>query len=161
MDLNSVNLVSCPHCGSDVKLVNIQNGFAIVCTDKNCLGGMRIQYGSCDDKKLFLNKLISDWNKRHLESVAIRAAIDNISKFREELYEELKEECDEHCSCCLDTLDDVMNRLLCYTTGSIIDPKAIRIRELEKKLEEANEKLMNICRAVGDVVIEVDKPNPF
>lgn len=158
MNTDSLYLAPCPHCGSDVKIVDIQNGFAIVCTDKNCLGQMRIQYGSCDDQKLFLNKLVTDWNKRQLESVAIRAAIDNVSKYRELLYDEMQEEYDEHCSCCLDTLDDVINRLVCYTAGNIVDPRAGRIRELEKKLEEANGKLERVYHVIGEIV---EKPNPF
>lgn len=158
MDTNSINLALCPHCGSEVELINIQGGFAIVCTDKNCLGQMRIQYGSCDDRKLFLNKLITDWNKRQLEVTSIRAAIDNISTYRDFIHDESQEEWSEHCSYCVDVLDEVINRLVCFNTGNIVDRKAVRIRELEKKLEEANEKLEKVYRIIGEVI---DKPNPF
>ena len=121
MEINlKVKLAPCPHCGSDAELVDIFYGYAIVCTDKNCFGGMRIKYGSCDDRERFLNKLITDWNKRDPDTKVITEAIECIEKYRGDIYDETQEEYDEHGSCCVDVLDEVLNRLRCFTSPMCI-----------------------------------------
>lgn len=106
----------CPHCGHPVRLVDIMHGYAIVCESTNCLGGMRINFGACDNKEIFLAKLISDWNKREPEIPAVAAAINCIEDYRNNLYEEMQEPYDEHGYCCIKVLDEVLNRLQCFTS---------------------------------------------
>lgn len=48
-----MELERCPYCGETARLVSIQNGFAIVCNDKNCLGQMQIHFGSCNNEEIF------------------------------------------------------------------------------------------------------------
>ncbi len=116
-----MKLNNCPHCGSTVSLVQIQYGYAIVCDDKNCLGQMRVHYGTCDNEEIFLQKLISDWNKRSPEVRAVTAAIECIEEYRNKIYDETQEEYDEHGSCCIDVLDEVLNRLLCFTSSAAVE----------------------------------------
>ena len=111
----------CPFCGEEVRLVRIQGGFAIVCNGRNCLGGMRILFGSCDKEEMFLQKLISDWNNRDPEVLAVTAAIECIENYRATLYEEMQEPYDEHGCCCIDVLDEVLNRLQCFTSSAAIE----------------------------------------
>lgn len=106
----------CPHCGSPVRLVHISHGYAIVCEDKNCLGGMQINFGSCDNEEIFLAKLISDWNNRQPEISAVITAINCIENYRNNLYEEMQGPYDEHGYCCIEVLDEVLNRLQCFTS---------------------------------------------
>lgn len=108
-------LAPCPHCGSGAHLVDIYNGYAIVCDDKNCLGDMYIKFGSCDIKELFLKKLVSDWNKREPSNRAVVEAIERVREYRNHIYEENQEEYSDHGGCCVDVLDEVLNILLCFT----------------------------------------------
>ena len=71
-----MKLEPCPHCRKPVEFVEIQGGYAIVCSDHNCLGGMDIHYGWKDDREIFKNKLISNWNKRTPEVRAVNAAVE-------------------------------------------------------------------------------------
>ena len=114
-------LKPCPFCGEQVKLVDIFNGSAIVCQSRNCLGSMSIKYGSCDNREIFLNKLISDWNSRKPEIPAVTAAVECIEDYRNALYEETQEPYDEHGCCCISVLDEVLNRLRCFTTSAAIE----------------------------------------
>lgn len=114
-------LKPCPFCGSEVNLVHIHNGFAVVCSDKNCLGQMRITYERCDNKEIFLEKLLSDWNKRKPEVRAVTAAYACIEEYRNTLYEEIQEPYDEHGDCCISVLDEVLNRLNCFTSSVAIE----------------------------------------
>ena len=116
-----LKLERCPHCGAEVRLVDIQNGYAIVCKDKNCLCQMRINFGSCDDKEIFLWKLISDWNKRKPEVRAVAAAVECIEEYRSKLYDEMQEPYDEHGSCCIRVIDETLNRLRCFTVSAAVD----------------------------------------
>lgn len=116
-----VNLKPCPFCGNDVRIVPIQSGFAVVCNGKNCLSQMRITYGSCDAKKMFLEKLCADWNRRTPEAPAVVAAIECIEDYRNTLFDEMQEPYDEHGSCCLDVLDETLNRLRCFTTIAAVE----------------------------------------
>ena len=117
----SVKLKPCPFCGSNARIVPIQSGFAIVCNDKNCLSEMRILYGSCDTKKMFLDKLCADWNRRTPEVPAVVAAIECIEDYRGVLHDEMQEPYDDHGSCCLDVLDETLNRLRCFTTSAAVE----------------------------------------
>lgn len=121
MSSNTIELAPCPHCNSTSRLVDIYGGYAIVCNDKNCLGQMRIHYGSCDDKEIFLQKLISDWNRRTPEVRAVTAAVECITKYRDEIYDETQEEYDDHGSCCIDVLDETINRLKCFTSSNAVE----------------------------------------
>ena len=114
-------LKPCPFCGEQVELVDIFYGFAIVCKGRNCLGGMSIKYGTCDNKEIFLNKLISDWNSRKPEIPAVTAAVECIEDYRNTLYEKTQEPYDEHGCCCISVLDEVLNRLLCFTASAAIE----------------------------------------
>lgn len=116
-----MNLKPCPFCGSDVRLVSIQNGFAIVCGDRNCLGQMRITFGQCDNKELFLAKLVTDWNKRAPEVSAVSAAYACIEEYRNALYEEMQEPYDDHGACCIDVADEILNRLHCFTSTAAVE----------------------------------------
>ena len=111
----------CPYCGREVRLVRIQNGFAIVCEDKNCLGMMKIEFGRCDNRAIFLEKLVSNWNKRNPEVQAVKAAYACIEEFRNTLYEEMQEPYDDRGSCCTDVLDEVLNRLNCFTSSAAVE----------------------------------------
>lgn len=114
-------LKPCPFCGSEVKLVRIQYGFAVVCNARNCLGGMTIKYGTCDNKNIFLEKLMSDWNSRKPEVLAVTAAIECIEDYRAALYDQTQEPYDEHGCCCISVLDEVLNRLQCFTSSAAIE----------------------------------------
>lgn len=114
-------LKPCPFCGEQVRLVDIYSGYAIVCEGRNCLGMMQIKYGSCDNKEVFKEKLISDWNSRKPEVLAVTAAIECIEEYRSILYEETQEPYDEHGCCCISVLDEVLNRLRCFTTSAAVE----------------------------------------
>lgn len=114
-------LKPCPFCGERVELVHTQGGYAIVCKSRNCCGGMSIKYGSCDNEEIFLKKLISDWNSRKPEVLAVTAAIECIEEYRSVLYDETQEPYDEHGCCCISVLDEVLNRLRCFTTSAAVE----------------------------------------
>jgi hypothetical protein len=114
-------LKPCPFCGSEVRLVRIQSGFAIVCNSRNCLGSMRVNYGSCDNEKIFMEKLFSDWNKREPEVLAVTAAVECIEEYRNTLYDKTQEPYDEHGYCCISVLDEVLNRLRCFTASAAVE----------------------------------------
>ena len=116
-----MNLISCPHCHKPVEFVEIQGGYAIVCSDHNCLGGMSIHYGWYDDREIFKNKLISNWNKRTPEVRAVNAAVECIRKYGEDLYASMQEPYDEHGACCMQVVDEILNRLNCFTSQSAVD----------------------------------------
>ena len=116
-----VELKPCPFCGGEVRLVHIQSGFAIVCESRNCLGGMSVKYGSCDNEEIFLEKLVSDWNSRKPEVLAVTASIECIEDYRNTLYEETQEPYDEHGCCCISVLDEVLNRLRCFTASAAVE----------------------------------------
>lgn len=126
-DLNKVELSRCPHCNSKMNIVEIQYGYAIVCTNKNCLGGMQIKYGSSDNKIMFLTTLISNWNKRSPEVRAVTAAIECIEEYRNSIHEQMQEPYDDHGQCCIDVLDEVLNRLHCFTSSEAVE---VWIKEL-------------------------------
>lgn len=111
-----MELERCPYCGETARLVSIQNGFAIVCNDKNCLSQMRIHFGSCDNEEIFLEKLVSNWNKREPEINAVVSAVECIEEYRNTVYKETQEPYDEHGYCCIAVLDEVINRLKCFTS---------------------------------------------
>lgn len=113
--MDEIALAPCPHCGSGARIVDIYNGYAIICDDKNCLCMMQIRFGSCDDKGLFLRKLIADWNKRNPEIEAVTSAIRCIREYRDNIYEQTQEAYDDHGSCCVDVLDEAINILQCFT----------------------------------------------
>lgn len=116
-----MELKPCPFCGSEARLVRIQNGYAIVCGDKNCLGQMRVTFGMCDNEVIFLEKLLSDWNKRKPEVSAVAAAYECIEEYRNAIYDETQEEYDNHGGCCVDVLDEALNRLHCFTSSAAVD----------------------------------------
>ena len=116
-----IELRSCPHCNKPVELVSLQSGYAIVCSDHNCLGGMQIHYGWKDDREIFKQKLISNWNRRTPDVTAVEAAVNCIEEFRDELYESCQEPYDEHGVCCIETVYQILNRLLCFTSQEAVD----------------------------------------
>ena len=115
-----MELERCPYCGETARLVSIQNGFAIVCNDKNCLGQMQIHFGSCNNEEIFLEKLVSNWNKREPEINAVVSAVECIEEYRNTVYEETQEPYDEHGHCCIAVLDEVINRLKCFTSFAAV-----------------------------------------
>lgn len=119
--MSAVVLNPCPHCGENVRLVHGQRRYAILCQGRNCLGGMFIEYGSCDNKEIFLKKLISDWNSRKPEVLAVTAAVECIEEYRNALSEEIQEPYDYHGSCCIDVLDEALNRLRCFTSSAAVE----------------------------------------
>lgn len=119
--MNQIALAPCPHCRSRAHVVDIHNGFAIVCEDKNCLGQMRVHYGSCDDKNVFLMKLVSDWNKRRPEIRAVTAAVECLTQYRNELYDANQKEYAYHGNCCIEALDEAINRLKCFTSTNAVE----------------------------------------
>ena len=119
--MEQFELARCPHCNSEMRLVEIHRGYAIVCTDKNCLGGMQIKYGTNDNKEIFLATLISNWNKRKPEVRAITAATGCIEEYRKRVYNKMQEPYDEHGQCCINVLDEVMNLLRCFTVNAAVD----------------------------------------
>lgn len=120
-ELKNIELNRCPHCNSEMRLVETQRGYAIVCTDKNCLGGMQIKYGTNDNKEIFLATLISNWNKRNPEVRAVTAATACIEEYRNRLYNNMQEPYDDHGQCCIDVIDEVLNLLRCFTVSAAID----------------------------------------
>lgn len=117
----TTTLRRCPFCGEEVTLVRIQRGFAIVCNDRNCLGRMKVNFGLCDNEEMFLQKLVSDWNSRKPEVLAVEAAIECIEDYRDTIWTEMQEPYDEHGSCCMTVLDEVLNRLQCFTRSAAIE----------------------------------------
>ncbi len=117
----TTTLKACPFCGKRVELIPIQWGFAIVCSDKNCLRMMQIHYGTCDNEDIFKAKLISDWQRRNPEVPAITAAWNCLAQFRDEIYEACTEPYDTHGSCCINVLDEALNRLLCFTSSAAVE----------------------------------------
>lgn len=115
------HLRNCPHCNKPVEFVSIQSGYAIICSDHNCLGGMQIHYGWNDDGEIFKQKLISNWNRRTPDVAAVDAAMNCIEAYRKELYESCQEPYDEHGACCVETADEILNRLQCFTCQEAVD----------------------------------------
>jgi len=116
-----MKLEPCPHCRKPVEFVEIQGGYAIVCSGHNCLGGMDIHYGWKDDREIFKNKLISNWNKRTPEVRAVNAAVECIREYGKELYDSMQEPYDEHGACCMSVVEEVLNRLVCFTAQAAVD----------------------------------------
>lgn len=114
-------LQPCPHCHKPVRFVKTQGGYAIVCSDRDCLGGMEIHYGWNDDKEIFKKKLISNWNKRVPEVRAVSAAVKCIRAYGEELYDSMQEPYDEHGACCMEAVEEILNRLSCFTSQAAVD----------------------------------------
>ena len=117
----SMNLLPCPHCQKPVEFLTLQGGYAIICSDHNCLGGMDIRYGWQDDQEIFKKKLISNWNRRTPEVRAVKAATECIRKYGEELYESMQEPYNEHGACCIEVVDEILNRLNCFTSQAAVD----------------------------------------
>ena len=128
--LANIELLRCPHCNSEMKIVEIQHGYAIVCGNKNCLGGMQIRYGANDTKEIFLATLISNWNKRLPEVRAITAATECIGEYRNKISSKMQEPYDDHGQCCIDVLDEVLNLLRCFTVSSAVE---LWIKEINKE----------------------------
>ena len=120
-ELDKIELARCPHCNNKMRAIRIQSGYAIICTDKNCLCKMEIYYGSDDHAKLYLAMLVSNWNKRSPEIRAVTAAVECITQYRNQLYNEMQEPYDTHGQCCIDVLDEALNRLQCFTSTAAVD----------------------------------------
>jgi len=114
-------LKPCPFCGKKAELFSIQGGFAIGCEDKNCLGVMQIHYGRCDNREIFKQKLIANWNKREPEVVAITAALECLDSYMDDLKKSMQEPYDEHGYCCVRVLDEALNRLQCFTSAAAVE----------------------------------------
>lgn len=128
-----IELKQCPFCGGEVQLVQSQGGFAVVCKSLNCLGGMSIKHGSCDNQEIFLRKLVADWNNRKPEVLAVTAAIECIEDYRNTLCEETQEPYDEHGCCCISVIDEVLNRLQCFTASDAVETWNRRAEDVADK----------------------------
>ena len=120
-DLENIELLRCPHCNSEMGIVKIHSGYAIVCTNRSCLCKMEIHTGSSDNDKLFLAALISNWNKRSPEVRAVTAAIECLENYRNQIYNGMQEPYDDHGQCCIDVLDEALNRLQCFTSSAAVE----------------------------------------
>lgn len=116
-----LGLKRCPHCNGPVELIETQYGFAIICADHNCLGGMEVRCGLMDDREIFKAKLIYNWNKRDHENIAVEAALECLAEYRQSVYNSCQEPYDEHGQCCVDVLDEAINRLSCFTCQEAVD----------------------------------------
>ena len=106
----ALGLDVCPHCGKEVEFL-VSGGTAyIICSDRNCLGGIRISWGTNDKAYIFIEKLKSNWNKRCADQNALIKAIEYLEEFRDELYQQTQNEYAEKWSCCLNTLDEAINK---------------------------------------------------
>ena len=125
----TMELKPCPFCGQPARIFRIQNGYAICCNDKSCLGMMEIRFGSCDNEIIFKEKLISNWNKRQPEVVAVQAAFECIREYRNGIYDDMQEPYDDHGNCCMQVLDEALNRLQCFTTIAAIEAWNRRVND--------------------------------
>lgn len=116
-----IELRNCPYCNEPVEFITIQGGYAIICSDHNCLGGMQIHFGWKDDGEIFKQKLISNWNHRTPDVEAVDSAMRCIEAYRNELYDSCQEPYDEHGMCCVETADEILNRLQCFTCREAVD----------------------------------------
>lgn len=100
----------CPHCGKEVEFLISGYTAYIICSDHNCLGGLRVSWGTNDKPYVFIEKLKSNWNKRCADQNALIKAINYLEEFRDEVYQQTQEEDAERWGCCLDTLDEAINK---------------------------------------------------
>lgn len=114
-------LKHCPHCGLPVELIETQYGFSIICSDHNCLGGIEIRCGTMANKEIFKRKLIANWNRRKPEVGAVEAAKECLLQYRDEIYDLCQEPYDEHGQCCVEVLEEAINRLSCFTCQEAVD----------------------------------------
>ena len=120
MDYEKMQLKRCPFCGNEVSLRFIQFGAAIVCNSRNCLGGLTVKWGTCDSHDIFLAKLVNDWNNREPDSKAVGAAVKCLEAYRAELLRSMREPYAEFDACCLDVLDEAINRVGCFTCDQAV-----------------------------------------
>lgn len=61
------NLKPCPFCGKEAEPIQeppMQHRAYIICSDHNCWGHMKVEWGTMDDKDKFIKRLIENWNRR-------------------------------------------------------------------------------------------------
>lgn len=116
-----MELKSCPFCGKPAEFISLQSGFAIICSDHNCLGGIETRFGRMDNPEIFKAKLVANWNKRDKDVAAVEAAVECAIAYRDEVYDDCQEPYDSHGQCCVDVLDEVINRLRCFTCKEAVE----------------------------------------
>lgn len=112
---SSIGFLSCPHCGKETEFYISGYKAHIICSDHNCWGGMTAQWGTHDEPYRFIEKMKASWNQRAQDGHAIVAATKYIEEYREEVRRDLQSEYSEYCQHCLDVLDEVLNKLDCFT----------------------------------------------
>ena len=105
-----MGLEPCPHCGKDVEFFISGNTAFIYCSDHNCLGGSRVSWGTNDTPYIFIEKLKANWNNRCADQNALVKALEYLDKFRNELYQQTQNEDSERWGCCVDTLDEAIDK---------------------------------------------------
>lgn len=111
---SSIGFLSCPHCGKETEFYISGYKAHIICSDHNCWGGMSVQWGTHDEPYRFIEKMKASWNQRTPDGHAIIAAKSYIEKYRDEIYREAQGEDSDHFGCCLNVLDEVLNKLDCF-----------------------------------------------
>lgn len=111
VDGSSLGILSCPHCGEDVDFYTFGRKAFIVCKDKDCWGGMKVEWGSHDDPEPFIEKMKRNWNTRTPDGHALIKARAYIEKYRDRIYEESQKPYSDYCAYCVQVLDEVLNQL--------------------------------------------------
>ena len=107
---SELGLATCPHCGKEVEFLIHGNTAYIFCSDHNCWGGSRVSWGTLDKPYIFIEKLKANWNKRVPEQNALVKAIEYIEEYRNQIYEQNQQECSEYFGCCVDALDEAIQK---------------------------------------------------
>lgn len=127
---SDIGLLGCPHCGKEVEFFISGQVAYIFCSDHNCHGGMRIQWGGHDEPYRFIERMKTSWNQRTPNGYGIIAAKRYIEKYRNEIYQAAQREDPDYCNFCIEVLDEVLNKLDCFipTGGRPIDTIVSPIR---------------------------------
>lgn len=111
----NVGFLSCPHCGKESEFLIGYDEAHIICSDHNCLGKMSVHWGTRDEPYRFIEKMKANWNKRTPDGHAIIEATAYIEKYRKEVYNDSQEEYSDCCAHCVEVVDEILNKLLCFT----------------------------------------------
>lgn len=106
----------CPHCGKESEFVCHPTKAYVICSDRNCWGGMNVKWGTDDDPEVFIAKMRRNWNKRAASNnTGLEAAIKSVEKLRERIYAENQLPYSEHDQLCVDVLDEALLKMSCFT----------------------------------------------